>query len=154
MHALRVRTRDFLDQVPGPVRAPVVDQSHITSRRDDLRFFEPGDVGEQARERVLNAGLLVVAGNDKRDGGRFDGRHDQATGAWNSPIMSHNHVKKVRRGSVYKAFTAPHSLTVSETRLFLPEGLRSPPVRAWSDRGEPGLQSQCRAGRRAKSLHS
>src|SRR4029450_1361319 len=130
MHAFRMRARDFLDQVPSPVRAPVVDQGYITSWRDSLRFFEPGDVGEQVRERMLNAGLLVVAGNDKRDGGRLDGRHDQATGVWNSPIMSHNHVTKVCRGSVYKAFTAPHSLTVSETRLFSPEGLTSPPVRA------------------------
>src|SRR5262245_4029061 len=105
MQPFRVRARDFLDQVPGPVRASVVDQGYITSWRDSLRFFEPGDVGEQVRERVLNAGLLVVAGNDKRDGGRLDGRHDQQPEFRNSPIMSHNHVTKVCRGSVYKAFT-------------------------------------------------
>ena len=65
------------DQTPGAVSAAVIHQDDITFGRDGFGFFQSVQIGEETRERVLKACLLIVAGDDKRNGGWFGGAHVQ-----------------------------------------------------------------------------
>ncbi|MFZ0057383.1 MAG: hypothetical protein WBW11_08775 [Pseudolabrys sp.] len=78
--ALRLRVRDFFDEVPGSVGTAVVDQEDVVVGRDSFRLFQLVDVAEQTRKRVLNARLFVVTRDHERNGRRFGGGHGQWVG--------------------------------------------------------------------------